>query len=248
MWVEHLSNPVFWFSLCALIGAGCGLIAAHLGQSVPVRMKREWDEMTQDYLVERGLPKPVFSDLEQGHASRLRQLMLSVCGLGMGLLVAWTSDDLSVGLPLLGFLMVLLVLSEIDLQAHLLPDAGVYPLLWAGLILSAFGLGVPLEDAVLGAAGGYGALWLMHTGVHIVSGRDAMGFGDFKLIAAIGAWLGWQPLLLVFVSACVLGVVVQIGLRQLSPGREIPFGPYLTGGTLFVICFGDNVLPWLYLI
>ncbi|CAB3749900.1 prepilin peptidase [Paraburkholderia solisilvae] len=138
-----------------------------------------------------------------------------------------------------GLCAALLAMSAIDIDTHLLPDSLTLPLLWAGLILNFGGLYVSLYDAVLGAIAGYLALWCVHWVFKLVRGVEGMGYGDFKLLAALGAWLGWEALPQIILIAAVAGAVV--GLVATWRGRmrfeePLPFGPFLAAGgalTLF---------------
>jgi leader peptidase (prepilin peptidase)/N-methyltransferase len=134
------------------------------------------------------------------------------------------------------FTAYLVVLTGIDIDRQLLPDILTVPLLWIGLLASAWlGAGVvpppaALRDAVIGAAAGYGFLWLVFHLFKLITGKEGMGYGDFKLFAAIGAWLGWQMLPLVLLLAAFVGAAVGIALmaaRRLGRSVPIPFGPYL---------------------
>lgn len=144
--------------------------------------------------------------------------------------VAWRFGPGWTTLAALAFTWALLALAVIDLEHQLLPDDITLPLLWAGILLNTQGLFVPLQDAVFGAAAGYLCLWSVYWVFRLLSGKDGMGFGDFKLLAALGAWLGWQslPMIIVLSSAC--GATVGIALILLR-GRDrnlpIPFGPWL---------------------
>jgi leader peptidase (prepilin peptidase)/N-methyltransferase len=139
-----------------------------------------------------------------------------------------------------GLCAALLVMSAIDIDTHLLPDSLTLPLLWAGIIVNFNGLFVSLHDAVLGAIFGYLALWAVYWMFRLVRGVEGMGYGDFKLLAALGAWLGWAALPQIVLIAAVTGAVV--GLAATWRGRmrfeePLPFGPFLAAGgaiTLFV--------------
>mgnify|MGYP001580496030 CR=1 FL=1 len=128
------------------------------------------------------------------------------------------------------FLWCMIALSFIDFDTQLLPDSITLPLLWAGLLLNLAGTFVDLRSAVTGAAAGYLALWSVYWGFKFATGKEGMGFGDFKLLAAIGAWLGWQMLPLVVLASSFVGAIVGISLMLFAKrGRNvpIPFGPYL---------------------
>lgn len=122
-----------------------------------------------------------------------------------------------------------LALSIIDWKTYLLPDLLTQPLLWLGLLYHAVFHQLPLQDAIFGAIAGYLSLWMVYWGFRLLTGREGMGYGDFKLLAAIGAWCGWQSLPMVILAASLAGIVMAIAkpghLRDLR--QAIPFGPCL---------------------
>jgi leader peptidase (prepilin peptidase)/N-methyltransferase len=144
---------------------------------------------------------------------------------------------------------VLVALAAIDWDTTLLPDALTQPLLWAGLLAAALGATLPLADALWGAAAGYLSLWSVYWLFKLTTGKEGMGYGDFKLMAAIGAWLGWQMIVPVLLLASVIGALVGIAMKlaaTLREGRYVPFGPFLAGAALVVMLAGpDRVLGWL---
>jgi leader peptidase (prepilin peptidase) / N-methyltransferase len=148
-----------------------------------------------------------------------------------------------------GFCAVLIAASAIDWDTTLLPDDMTLPLLWAGLIASALGWTIPLPDAVWGAVAGYLALWSVYWLFKLATGKEGMGYGDFKLLGALGAWLGWQMVLPVVLASSIIGALVGIGLKLsggLREGRYVPFGPFLAGAGLLVAFAGKaTVLRWM---
>lgn len=142
-----------------------------------------------------------------------------------------------------GFSAALLCLTLIDWDTTLLPDDITLPLLWAGLVIAVPGYGeVSISDAVVGAAAGYTSLWAVYWGFRLLTGKEGMGYGDFKLFAALGAWLGWQGLLPVILCASVVGAVVGIALKlqkRLREGGYVPFGPFLALGGLLTMALGN---------
>ena len=134
------------------------------------------------------------------------------------------------GLAAAAFLWALLALTFIDFDTQLLPDDITLPLLWAGLALNLSGRFAPLPDAVIGAIAGYLSLWTIYWLFKLIRGKEGMGHGDFKLLAALGAWLGWQMLPLIVLLSSVVGAAIGIGLLVFK-GRDhnvpIAFGPYL---------------------
>ena len=130
----------------------------------------------------------------------------------------------------MAFLWCMIALACIDFDTQLLPDSITLPLLWAGLLLNLGATFADLHAAVIGATAGYLSLWSVYWGFRIATGKEGMGFGDFKLLAAIGAWLGWQMLPLVVLASSLVGAIVGISLMLFAKhGRNvpIPFGPYL---------------------
>lgn len=150
------------------------------------------------------------------------------------------------GLAWAGFSMALLVLALIDWDTTLLPDDITLPLLWAGLVAAALGwTGVPLSTSLWGAVAGYLSLWTVYHGFRLVTGKEGMGYGDFKLFAALGAWFGWPALLPIIVLSSVIGAVVGVALKFTSGLREggyVPFGPFLAGAGFLTLALGSGRL------
>ena len=158
---------------------------------------------------------------------------------------AWHFGPSAQALTAIVLVWALLALTVIDLDTHLLPDRITQPLLWAGLLVNWQGVFVPLEDALLGAVAGYLALWLVYHAFKLTTGKEGMGYGDFKLLAALGAWLGWQMLPLVILISSLLGAVVGIILIALAGhdrARPIPFGPWLALGGVVALFWGEGIL------
>jgi leader peptidase (prepilin peptidase)/N-methyltransferase len=149
------------------------------------------------------------------------------------------------------FLWSLIALTFIDFDTQLLPDNITLPLLWAGLLANVAGLrpGVSLRDAAIGAIAGYLALWTIYWLFKLIRGKEGMGYGDFKLLAALGAWLGWQMLPLVVLLSSVVGAVIGLGLVAFK-GRDhqipLAFGPYLAIAGAIALFFGRSLIS-LYL-
>lgn len=145
-----------------------------------------------------------------------------------------------------GFAVSLLALALIDWDTTLLPDDLTLPLLWAGLIASSLGwTGVSPSDALWGATGGYLSLWLVYWSFKLITGKEGMGYGDFKLLSALGAWFGWQALVPLILMASVVGAVVGIAMKlrnNLREGGYIPFGPFLAGAGLAAMVLGPQAL------
>lgn len=165
------------------------------------------------------------------------------CGVLSGV-IAWHYGVSWDTLAMLVLTWGLLAMSLIDADHQLLPDALVLPLLWLGLILNSFGLFVSLSAAVWGAAIGYMSLWSIFWLFKLVTGKEGMGYGDFKLLAMLGAWGGWQILpltiLLSSVVGAVLGVII-LRLQRNSISNPIPFGPYLALAGWIALVWGDEI-------
>jgi leader peptidase (prepilin peptidase) / N-methyltransferase len=150
------------------------------------------------------------------------------------------------GLAWCGFSAVLLSLSMIDWDTTLLPDNMTLPLLWAGLLLAAMKVtSVSLESATWGAAFGYFSLWLIYWIFKLITGKEGMGYGDFKLFAALGAWFGWQALIPIILMASVIGAIIGIALKfssNLREGGYIPFGPFLGLAGFSAMFFGPQAI------
>ena len=149
-----------------------------------------------------------------------------------------------VALGAMVYCWAMIALTVIDLDTLLLPDDITLPLLWAGLAFNLGGVFVPLGSAVIGAIAGYLALWLVYWGFKLLTGKEGMGYGDFKLLAAIGAWLGWQMLPLVILLSSVVGAVIGIAMMVFAGhGRDkpIPFGPYLAAAGVIALFWGADI-------
>ncbi|MDP2810842.1 MAG: A24 family peptidase [Rhodocyclaceae bacterium] len=139
------------------------------------------------------------------------------------------------------FIAAMIALTFIDVDKQLLPDDITLPLIWAGLLFNAFGVYTDLGSAVFGVVAGYLSLWTVYWLFKLATGKEGMGFGDFKLLAAIGAWLGWQMLPLTILLSSFVGAVVGIALIVLARrGRNvpIPFGPYLAAAGVIALFWG----------
>jgi leader peptidase (prepilin peptidase)/N-methyltransferase len=160
---------------------------------------------------------------------------------------AWRWGWSATALAWSGFSAALLALALIDWDTTLLPDDITLPLMWAGLILAALQLnpGVSLNDAVWGAALGYVSLWSVYWAFKKLTGKEGMGYGDFKLLAALGAWFGWTALLPIVLMASLLGAVVGLFLKwrgSLREGGYVPFGPFLAAAGFTSLFWGPQVI------
>jgi leader peptidase (prepilin peptidase) / N-methyltransferase len=163
------------------------------------------------------------------------------------LAIAWHFQP---GWTLVGALVLswtLIALTCIDLDKMLLPDQLTLPLLWLGLVLNIGEHFVSLPDAVIGAACGYLVLWTLYWAFKLLTGKEGMGYGDFKLLAALGAWMGWQSLPLILILSSLVGAIVGITLlllRRHQQGNPIPFGPYLAMAGWIALLWGHEITQW----
>jgi leader peptidase (prepilin peptidase)/N-methyltransferase len=172
----------------------------------------------------------------------------------LSVIVAWSFGATWATPAALVFTWFLIALSLVDLDHKLLPDSMTLPLLWIGMLLTLIQIdGVTifpapdLQASVIGAAAGYLSLWSVYQLFKLVTGKEGMGYGDFKLLAALGAWVGWQLLPLVIVLSAAVGSIVGVALivtGQRSRQAEIPFGPYLAGAGWLALLFGRDIMSW----
>ena len=170
--------------------------------------------------------------------------LVEAAAAGLALLAA---SLVPLGWPLLFALVLvwaLLTLTVIDLNTMLLPDQITLPLLWLGLLVNVGGMFTSLTDAVIGAAAGYMVLWTIYQAFRLLTGKEGIGFGDFKLLAALGAWMGWQALPGIVLMSSLVGAVVGISLmllRKKDGSMAIPFGPYLAAAGVIWFFFGNSI-------
>ncbi|MFJ9991543.1 prepilin peptidase [Pseudomonas putida] len=174
----------------------------------------------------------------------LRYPLVELACAGLSLVVAWHFGVSVQALLALVLTWCLLALSLIDAEHQLLPDVLVLPTLWLGLVVNAFGVFVPLADALWGAVVGYLSLWSVYWLFRLVTGKEGLGYGDFKLLALLGAWGGWQVLPLTLLLSSVVGAVIGLcllRLRKASLGTTMPFGPYLAIAGWIAWLWGDEI-------
>jgi leader peptidase (prepilin peptidase)/N-methyltransferase len=175
--------------------------------------------------------------------------------LSTGLLSVWVAWHFGFGAPALCALLVtwtLIALTGIDVDHQLLPDSLTLALLWAGLVAAVLvgptaGVALPVspQDAIIGAGAGYLSLWLVYHLFKLVTGKEGMGYGDFKLFAALGAWLGWKVLPLIILLSAATGAVLgilMIMLRGRDRAAPMPFGPYLAAAGWLAMMYGDELV------
>jgi leader peptidase (prepilin peptidase)/N-methyltransferase len=190
------------------------------------------------YLLLRGRCRHCGGDIS------IRYPLVEALAAGLSGLVAYHFGFGWPGIAAVLFVWVMIALAFIDLDTQLLPDAITLPLLWLGLIFNLNGTFASLHDAVIGAIAGYVALWSVYWAFKLATGKEGMGYGDFKLLAAIGAWLGWQLLPITILLSSAVGALIGIGLIVFARhGRNIPipFGPYLASAGVLALVFGDGL-------
>jgi leader peptidase (prepilin peptidase)/N-methyltransferase len=228
---------------------------------LPLMMRREWREQCAEEMTR---PAPEFPagrfDLVAprsrcpGCGGRISarypavELMTGLMFAATAYLLPWPAQA-PAGIALTG---ALIALTFIDIDEQLLPDSITLPLLWAGLafnLLAGEHAFVSLQDAVIGAIAGYLSLWTVYWVFKLVTGKEGMGYGDFKLLAALGAWLGWQMLPLIILLSAAVGAIIGIAMILLL-GRDrqipIPFGPYLAAAGWIALLWGPQLADaWL---
>jgi len=166
------------------------------------------------------------------------------CGL-ISVAVALHFGFSAAGVSALILSWALVVLALIDFDTQLLPDSITLPLLWTGIVVNYNETFVTLEESILGAIFGYLSLWMVFWGFKLATGKDGMGYGDFKLLAVLGAWLGWHILPLVIVLSSVVGAAIGISMMVFAShdkAKPIPFGPYLAISGWIAMLWGDEIM------
>jgi leader peptidase (prepilin peptidase)/N-methyltransferase len=170
---------------------------------------------------------------------------IELAAAALAFVVAWQLGFTLAGLAGIVFTWTLIALTAIDYDHQLLPDDITLPLLWGGLLVNVWGVFAPLSAAVIGAVAGYASLWLVYHLFRLITGKEGMGFGDFKLLAALGAWLGWLQLPFVILAASLLGALTGLAFILLF-GRDrhlpIPFGPFLCIAGWIALLWGEFIL------
>ncbi|MEF9995117.1 MAG: A24 family peptidase, partial [Burkholderiaceae bacterium] len=162
-------------------------------------------------------------------------------------LVAWHFGPTWTAGFALAFTWVLIGAAFIDADTSFLPDDLTLPLMWLGILAALLGYTLPLADAVIGAMAGYLSLWSIYWLFKLATGKEGMGYGDFKLLAALGAWMGWKMLIPIALIASVVGLVFALGLRGWSKrDLPLPFGPYLCAAGFIALLWGEPVRAWLF--
>jgi leader peptidase (prepilin peptidase)/N-methyltransferase len=156
----------------------------------------------------------------------------------------WHFGTSLAGLASVLFVWLLIAMTFIDADTQLLPDDLTYPLLWCGLLVNLNGSFTSLESAVIGAAAGYLSLWSIYWLFKLATGKEGMGYGDFKLLAALGAWMGWAMLPVIILLSSLVGALVGISMivfAKMNKSKPIPFGPYLAAAGLIALLWGQSI-------
>ncbi|MDJ0881270.1 MAG: A24 family peptidase [Gammaproteobacteria bacterium] len=164
-----------------------------------------------------------------------------------GLISLWIAVHFGLSLQTVFALVLswsLIAASGIDISHKLLPDNITLPLLWLGILLGYFNVFVDLETSVIGAMAGYLSLWSVYIVFKIITGKEGMGYGDFKLLAMLGAWMGWKMLFVIILTSSLVGAIVGISmivLKKTERGTQIPFGPYLAAAGWLSLLYGEQL-------
>ncbi len=175
----------------------------------------------------------------------VRYPLIEVLSGALALSAVWQYGVTLAGIAAACLCFALIALAFIDFDTQLLPDDITLPLLWAGLLLNLSATFVPLQEAVVGAVAGYLLLWSIYWVFRLLTGKEGMGYGDFKLLAALGAWFGWQAIPAIILLASLVGAAVGIALMVFARhGRDIPipFGPYLAGAGVLTLFFSKPLM------
>jgi leader peptidase (prepilin peptidase) / N-methyltransferase len=247
-------HPIFLAAIAGILGLVVGSFLNVVIHRVPRMMERDWREQAVSVLDEADL-KDCAQKLRSRHAPAPYNLLAPAsacpkCGhriraienIVLAACIAWRYGFTLATAGTLVFVWALIALTVIDIDTQLLPDDITLLLLWTGLLFNLTGTFTPLPEAVMGAAAGYMSLWLVYWLFKIATGKEGMGFGDFKLLAAIGAWVGWKLLPLVILLSSLVGALVGVALilmRRHGRATPIPFGPYLAAAGLIAMLWGN---------
>jgi len=175
----------------------------------------------------------------------LRYPFVEILSATLAAVTAWHFGFNAAGIAAVALTWLLIALAFIDIDHQLLPDVMVLPFLWVGLLLNLFNVFTSLPQAVVGAVAGYLSLWLVFHLFILVTGKEGMGYGDFKLFALFGAWLGWQSLPLIILLSSFIGALIGISLivfQGRDRAKPLPFGPYLAVAGWVAMLWGDEIM------
>lgn len=174
----------------------------------------------------------------------IRYPLVEILTGGLSAFMIWHFGTGIAGLASVIFVWLLIAMTFIDADTQLLPDDLTYPLLWCGLLFNLNGTFTSLENAVIGAAAGYLSLWSIYWLFKLATGKEGMGYGDFKLLAALGAWMGWVMLPVIILLSSLVGALVGISMivfAKMNKSKPIPFGPYLAAAGLIALLWGKAI-------
>jgi len=175
----------------------------------------------------------------------IRYPFVELLSAALAAVTAWHFGLNAAGIAAIALTWLLIALTFIDLDHLILPDVMVLPFLWIGLLLNISNVYTDLPHAVIGAVAGYLSLWLVFHVFKLITGKEGMGYGDFKLLALFGAWLGWQSLPLIILLSSFIGAIIGIGLivfRGRDRAQPLPFGPYLALAGWIAMLWGDEIM------
>jgi prepilin signal peptidase PulO-like enzyme (type II secretory pathway) len=234
-----------FIALSALAGAAVGFALARVVNALLIRLALHYPDPSEPCTAHDEAPSEVIAQGPFLNTASARPSIGEYGALSVFCAVtfagcAWRFGPVPLALCAMVLCAALVVLASIDLQVRLLPDAVTLPLAWLGLLVNLNGAFVPLPQAVLGAVCGYLFPWLLFHVFRFFTGRDGMGYGDFKLLAALGAWLGVAALPALLLGASLAGVAAGLLLRlfgRVERGQALPFGPYLVAAGLITLYF-----------
>lgn len=234
-----------------LVGSVAGLIAGILvrvvAKRLPATLFRQWGKEACEFLGigEPEALRPITMLQRPAHIFQ-RRLVPELASAVLSAIVVAKFGLSAQGVAMLVLTWGLLIVVLIDSEYQIIPDVVVLPLLWLGLIANQLGFFATLDDALYGAVAGYLTLWIVLHGFQAVAGREGMGHGDLKMLAMLGAWGGWQMLLLIIVLASSTAAIYGIAAKGLSryKGKELPFGPFLSIGGFVAIIWGDTLIRY----
>ncbi|MGH8224777.1 MAG: prepilin peptidase [Gammaproteobacteria bacterium] len=175
----------------------------------------------------------------------LRYPVVELLTAALSVVIVWRFGATPAGAGALLLVWTLVAAAVIDLDRFLLPDALTLPLLWAGLLFNLFDTYVPLAEALIGAVAGYLVLWIVYQAFRLATGKEGLGYGDFKLLAALGAWLGWRMLPLIVLAAAVIGILIGgtwLLIARRGRGQPVPFGPFLAAAGVLALLAGPAIM------
>lgn len=265
-WLAQL-EPHWRLLLFAVLGVIAGLGLDIVVRRVPVAVEQAWLEEMQAAdgtdasplhaaSYQPPLPSTVITPagalaaqhIPSSHTAPSRRWQLSLLSGVMSVAIAWRFGPTWQSIGALGLVWTLIALAYIDYDTQLLPDVLTLPLLWAGLLCNLGHWFAALPAAVIGAAAGYLSLWLLYWVYWWLRRREGMGFGDFKLYAALGAWFGWTALLQILTLACLLAIVVAGSAwiaGRLRGDQMFPFGAFLAAAGIATLFGGNGLLIWI---